>query len=193
MRIASIAALMLVLSSAVASAHPTPRLPIITQGCQGEGCFVEGVWPAKLSVPLYARAGDAKPIGTVSKGKRLTALRRVILTTRVGSAVLTKDVPDYAGGKLTPLLKKGTRVGILLHKGEGVYVALVPSGAKAQVHDDEFRAITKFHATDWVDVLVEDGRRGWIQYDYSALACSSHYDDDIVCRRLNKRYWVPLR
>jgi hypothetical protein len=181
----------LVLLSAIwagpADARPL-RAPVVSPGCQGEGCFDRGNWLVTGALPLYARPFAPKLLATLPKGTRLTALGGQIWTTRIGAAILQKEVINYdRDGKVVIRLRKGSRVRLLYDEGEGVVAARAADGRKIEIGDGEFRMLVSFRATDWVRVRLADGRRGWIRHDYEALDCSSHYDDGPICGTLNPR------
>jgi hypothetical protein len=169
---------------AVASPAPPLKLPVVTPGCQGEACWTKGVWIVKAPLPLYAKPGAPKPVATLRKGLRITALDGIIRTTRIGTAVLVQDI-DYVepGGERVRLMK-GASVRVLYDEGEGYFGGLAPDGRPIQLEYEQFRTLTEFRADDWVRVRLPSGRIGWIRHDYDRLDCSSYYDDYDRCRAL---------
>jgi hypothetical protein len=174
MRLLISALLLAAISAAPAAAKPL-RAPVVSSGCQGEGCYDKGHWIVTKPLRLYARPFAPKPIATLGKGTRLTALGGQIWTTRIGTAVLTKDVINQEpSGNTTLRLSKGARVRLLYSEGEGYLAGRTLDGRAVELFDDEFRTLVDFRAEDWVRVRLADDRLGWIRHEYEKLDCSSY-------------------
>ncbi|WP_028969007.1 hypothetical protein [Sphingomonas sp. URHD0057] len=187
MRARSALLLLAAICAGPADARPL-RAPVVSLGCQGEGCFDRGNWLVTKALPLYARPFAAKALATLPKGTRLTVLGGQIWTTRIGTAVLNKEVANYdPNGKLLIRLPRVSRIRLLYSEGEGYFAGRAADGRDVTIVQDDFRVLVNFRATDWVSVRLADGRRGWIRHDYEALDCSSYYDDSPICLTLNPR------
>jgi hypothetical protein len=176
------------LALALAAAHAPVDRSIDTPGCQGEACWTTGVWFVKAPLPLYATV-PGKPIAILRKGTRLEAYAGIVRTTRVGQAVLIKDVANYLDGKVDVSAPKGTHVRIIYDAGEGYYAALMPDDTKLIVAADDIDRKPIFKAEDWIRVQLPSGRLGFIRHDYYRLDCSSYYDDVKHCRALGADNW----
>jgi hypothetical protein len=174
-----VAAGIAMLSVASGTAHPTPA-PLSTPGCQGEGCYDTGEWVAEADLPLFAAPGAAKPVGTITRGTKVTALEGRILTTRRGIGVTigtAMHLPADPPGRSLIRVPAGTRIRTLYDEGEGIVIAMLPDGRRIGIARDDFREITPFAATDWVRLRLPGGRTGWSSRR-DAFLCSSHMDDE---------------
>jgi len=166
--------------SAASPAEQSPRVPLSTPGCQGEGCYDTGDWVAEADLPLFAAPGGATPIGTIARGTRVTALGGLILTIRPGSGVTigtAMHLPADPNGKSLIRVPAGTRIRTLYDEGEGIVIAVIPDGRRIGIGRNDFRQVTPFVATDWVRLRLPDGRTGWSNRR-DAFLCSSHMDDE---------------
>lgn len=167
------------LSTASGAVQPLP-VPLSTPGCQGEGCYDTGEWVAEADLPLFAAPGSAKPIGTIARGTKVTAIEGRILTTRRGTGMTigtAMHLPADPRGQSLVRVRGGTRIRTLYDEGEGIVIAMLPDGRRIGIARGDFREIKPFTATDWVRLRLPDGCTGWSNRR-DAFLCSSHMDDE---------------
>jgi hypothetical protein len=179
-------AVFLALAAIAASGGGAPRPPIIREGCQGEWCSDVGTWIVNALVEIYAKPNSSSPIATLPKGTRLKALGGIVITTRVGTGVLTRPYEDHdSNGRLTVQVEKGASIYILSYLGEGVVEARTLDGRELTVGNGEYEATSKWIAHDWVRVRLPNGRIGWVEHDDDEkFDCSRSYDDQERCEAL---------
>jgi hypothetical protein len=172
--------------AAIAATGGAPRPPSIRDGCQGEWCTDSGTWIVNTPVELYAKPNLPWPIAMLRKGMRLKALGGIVITTRVGTGVLTQPYEDHdSNGGLTTQVDRGARIYILSYIGEGVVEARALDGRELTVGDGEYEVTREWIAHDWVRVRLPNGRTGWILHDDDEkFDCSSNYDDRERCKAL---------
>jgi hypothetical protein len=179
-------AVFLALAAIAATGGSVPRPPVIRDGCQGELCSDMGTWIVSAPVELYAKPNSSRQIAILRKGTYLKALGGIVVTTRVGTGVLTQPYEDHDSyGRLTVQVGKGTRIYILSGIAEGVVVARTLDGRELTVDDSEYEATSECIAHDWVRVRLPNGRIGWVEHDDDAdFDCSSLFDDRERCEAL---------
>jgi hypothetical protein len=172
------ASMLLSMGSAYADGPAVP-VQLSTPGCQGEGCRDSGEWVANADLPLFADVHGGQPMGRIARGTRVTALRGLVVTTRVGIGVTLSSAAHLPGDasrqSLVPL-PAGTRIRTLYYEGEGIVIAIAPSGERIGIEQSAFRVVTDFVATDWVRLRLPDGRTAWPNRR-EQFRCSSHIDD----------------
>jgi hypothetical protein len=179
-------AVFLALAAIAATGGVAPQPPIIRDGCQGEWCSDMGTWIVNGPVEFYPRPNSSRPIAMLRKGTRLKALGGIVITTRVGTGVLTQPYEDHdSNGRLTVQIDKGARIYILSDIGEGIVVAQTLDGRELTVGHDEYEATSAWIAHDWVRVRLPNGRIGWVEHDDDGkFDCSSLFDDRERCEAL---------
>lgn len=174
------------LSSSLAA--PTSA-EVISDGCQGEGCFTEGTWVASEPIRLFSdhyrwNDNDIDRGFLVPVGARLTVEESIVHTTSPGSATLTctGTYDSWTNGSdrwsvQTPRrLSAGTRVQTLYYSGEGYDVARRGENDRIAIPSRCLSSTRAYTAEDWVVVRTTAGRSGWTNRR-DLLSCSSRHTD----------------
>lgn len=145
---------------------PKPALPKIDENaCPFEGCQF-GPWTATDRVQLFSSwRKDRRPLITIPKGDRVTALRGVHITFEPSEITVTAPMPPYE-------LKPGDTIYGYMYKGEGVFSAWFNgywvedfdgSGiAGAGCNRNCTAKSSKEGRTEWwVEIETKDGTTGW--------------------------------
>lgn len=173
------------LALALAAAPPShPRAPIVTEGCQGEGCYTTGHWVAERTLPLFDRVNGRRRIGTILAGTSVVALESRVVTTRVGLGRMLRGgeyLHNYGSEGPRTHVRKGELVYLLYYEGEGYHVAMTRAGRRISVSDagdglTDFRTLRPYAATDWVKLRLPDGRIGWSRR-WGSFRCAIYMDD----------------
>lgn len=189
--------LSLALALAVASPPPPPRAPIVTKGCQGEGCYETGSWIAKRTLPLFDRVNGRRRTGTIRKGTRVLAIESRVVTTQVGVGRMLRSgdyLHNYGADGPRTHVRKGELVYLLYDEGEGLHAAMTRGRRRISVNDYagdgepiNFLKLRSYAATDWVKVRLPDGRIGWSR-PRNSFRCASHMDDiPGQCRSISRK------
>jgi hypothetical protein len=151
-----------------------PEAAYVDEGvCPFEGCTYRE-WIAQEDNQIHESMDENSPvIFTVKKGEKVTGITGTVLTTQYGEGEVLKDAPIYGG----PAIKKGDRIQIINHVGEGymkikyngqIYEAQIlvpdPSYDINSTRDNEIiyiKETQKLETEWWVKIKNSQGQEGW--------------------------------
>lgn len=125
-------------------AKSIPRLPFLTQGCQGDDCALVRSLKLAHSATLYNDADQTSPIiGRLDKGEELNKANIFIKTNFV------HELPD--------------RSLVVSYGSEGKYNYIAPDMTldSAELDPEQVRNL---NTEEWIYVETADGTRGWMKF-----------------------------
>ena len=139
-----------------------PAIPYEDVGACPFECCVYRQWIANKATVLHAdRRSNSPVIFNVRKGEKVTAITGVVITTRVGTAMMLK--PDTLGPARRNLsLKAGDVLYLLTYEGEGFYkVWFKGSMFSYGLDDPSVKILSNPQSVWWVKMRNKQGQIGW--------------------------------